>query len=709
MTLRIVIVAILALIAEFKCFASDPAPPAPSGESAFAWGRLPDVPDAFGVAGAFAGVCGGEDGGQLVVAGGANFPDRPPWEGGAKALHATAWMLADPGSRWEPAPPLPEPRGYGVSATFGGRVWCVGGCDGKQHMASTVALGWDATMRRITVEADALPPLPKPVAYAAGVIVGSRLYIAGGQETPAATVALGTLWSIDLALAIAQRGDRAAAQPQWQEHPPCPGPPRILPALATHAGRVILVSGAALVPKAAAAGPAAPPSTTRRFLRDAYAFDPDTRAWTVLTPPPVPLVAAAGPAIPVGDGRLAFLPGDDGALFERRTELADQHPGFPRGIHLYDPATDSWLAGGEIPAAVAGTAVATPVTTPAVAWRSRIVIASGETKPGVRTPTVLTATTRRALPVDIIFDTDIGNDVDDVLALGLIHALESRGECRLLAVTITKDHPRAAAFTDAVNTFYQRGSVPIGVVSHGVTPDAGTYLPLAEARDAGMLRYPHDLEPGTAPDALRLLRQTLAARPDGSVVIVQVGFFTNLARLLDTTPDDVSSLSGTDLVRRKVRLLSVMGGRFKAGDGPGGEYNVVNDLPSARKLIAKWPTPTLWSGFEIGVAMPYPHASIEQDYGYTPHHPLAESYRLYMPPPHDRPTWDLTSVLAVVRPDGGYFGVSEPGIVSIDEAGLTTFSPAGDGRDRHLVATAGHAARAIAAFRELCAAPPDAP
>ena len=44
-------------------------------------------------------------------------------------------------------------------------------------------------------------------------------------------------------------------------------------------------------------------------------------------------------------------------------------------------------------------------------------------------------------PTPLIFDTDIGNDVDDVLALGMIHALQSRGECELLAVTITKDHP----------------------------------------------------------------------------------------------------------------------------------------------------------------------------------------------------------------------------------------------------------------------------
>jgi N-acetylneuraminic acid mutarotase len=91
----------------------------------------------------------------------------------------------------------------------------------------------------------------------------------------------------------------------------------------------------------------------------------------------------------VGGGRLAFLPGDDGALFEQRAELAGRHPGFPRAILLYDTSADAWHAAGEIPGAVAGTATATPVTTPAVAWRGRTVIPSGETQPGVRTPAVL--------------------------------------------------------------------------------------------------------------------------------------------------------------------------------------------------------------------------------------------------------------------------------------------------------------------------------
>lgn len=311
-------------------------------------------------------------------------------------------------------------------------------------------------------------------------------------------------------------------------------------------------------------------------------------------------------------------------------------------------------------------------------------------------------------PLRLIFDTDMGNDVDDALALGLIHALQSRGECQLLAVTITKDHPLAAAFTDALNTFYGRGGIPIGVVRDGVTPDQGRFLGLAEQRDDDALRYPHQLRSGRdAPEATQLLRRILADQPDASVVAVQVGFSTNLARLLDTPPDDISPLTGRELVERKVRLLSIMAGAFTPINGRRHlEYNVVQDIPSARKLAADWPTPVWWSGFEIGLAIRYPAISIERDYGYVAHHPLAEAYQLYNPPPHNRPTWDLTSVLQVVYPDRGYFDLSAPGRVTVRDDGETRFEAAEDGPHRYLQVSPEQIIRATEAFVQLCSQPP---
>lgn len=312
-------------------------------------------------------------------------------------------------------------------------------------------------------------------------------------------------------------------------------------------------------------------------------------------------------------------------------------------------------------------------------------------------------------PVPLIFDTDMGNDVDDALALGVIHALQSRGECKLLAVTITKDEDLSAPFVDLVNTFYGRGDIPIGMVKGGVTPESSKFTVLARTEDGGALRYPHVLKSGTdAPDATALLRQVLATQQDHSVVIAQVGFSTNLARLLDSPPDAHSDLSGRDLVARKVRLLSIMAGAFEPIDGREHlEYNVVMDIPAARKLVAEWPTEIVFSGFEIGLNIPYPALSIERDFGYVPHHPLAEAYQLYMPTPHERPTWDLTSVLWAVRPDHNYFNLSPPGYVSIDEKGLTTFEESSDGRHRYLIATKEQIIRVKEALTMLTSQPPD--
>jgi inosine-uridine nucleoside N-ribohydrolase len=317
--------------------------------------------------------------------------------------------------------------------------------------------------------------------------------------------------------------------------------------------------------------------------------------------------------------------------------------------------------------------------------------------------------------VPLIFDTDIGNDVDDVLALGMIHALQSRGECELLAVTITKDHEHAAAFTDAVNTFYWRGDIPVGVCRSGVTPAAGKFNGLAVKKDGDAHRYPHDLLSGKdAPDAVDVLRKALAGQKDGSVVIAQVGFSTNLAALLASKADSHSPLSGVQLIKQKVRLLSIMAGAFTQIPGKGGqlsdhkEYNIVKDIPAAKSIAADWPTEIVWSGFEIGISLTYPHRSIEEDFRYLEHHPLAEAYILYNPPPHDRPTWDLTSVLHGVRPGHSYFDISETGIVNVADDGLTTFKKNATGKHRYLIINEAQKLRTLETLQLLSSQPPGA-
>jgi inosine-uridine nucleoside N-ribohydrolase len=312
---------------------------------------------------------------------------------------------------------------------------------------------------------------------------------------------------------------------------------------------------------------------------------------------------------------------------------------------------------------------------------------------------LLLAAAACAQSVPLIFDTDMGNDIDDALALAMLHAFESRGECRILGVTVTKDNAWAPIYVDLVNTFYGRAHVPVGLVSGSrVTPENSPMIqtPAERRRPDGTLVYPRRLTGSSdAPEAVALLRRLLAAEKDGSVVIVQVGFSTNLARLLDTPAD-------LDLVRRKVKLLSIMAGNFAQ---PKPEFNVEKDTASARKLFERWPGEIVVSGFEIGESMLFPATSIQRDFSWTPDHPVAEAYRNYKTMPYDRPTWDLTAALYAVRPDAGYFGLSPRGHIAADDTGRTTFHPDPAGLHRYLTLTAPQRTRALEAMIQLASQP----
>ena len=314
-------------------------------------------------------------------------------------------------------------------------------------------------------------------------------------------------------------------------------------------------------------------------------------------------------------------------------------------------------------------------------------------------------------PVKLIFDTDIGNDVDDTLAIAVIHALQNRKECELLAVTITKDNKYAAPMVDILNRFYGRPDIPIGVVHDGVTKDDGLYLKqVYETKNAdGSSAYKTKITPENSHqcmEAVKLLRKTLAEQPDQSVVIVQVGFSTNLARLLDSQGDEFSPLSGKDLLKKKVPFLSLMFGAFVPRLAQHPEYNVACDVPSAKKLIAECPCPVVLSGFEIGETIMHPGISMLKEYNYIENHPIQVAYKHYRGLENDQPTFDLTSVLYAVRPYRNYFGISEPVEVVVNDNATVSFSPQENGRFRYMTVTDEQKAAVREALCQLCSEPP---
>lgn len=287
--------------------------------------------------------------------------------------------------------------------------------------------------------------------------------------------------------------------------------------------------------------------------------------------------------------------------------------------------------------------------------------------------------------IPVIFDTDIGNDIDDVLALQMLFNYEKEGKVNMLGITISKNNPRVVEYTDGYCRFNGRENMPLGYAYDGVNPEPYQYVPLTldTLVNGEKVLFPQRSLTKDIPEGYILQRQLLAAQPDHSVVMIVVGPQTNIQRLLESEPDEHSDLNGVELVSKKVRLLSVMGGLYTKGSNLL-DWNIVQDLRAAKMLFEKWPGEIVVSGPETGNDLLYPHQSILNDFTDGHKHPLCVSYKAYAPMPYDRPTWDLTSVLYAIEPDARYFDLSGFGTIAIDSVGNGIFTDNPNGKHRYL-------------------------
>ncbi len=298
-----------------------------------------------------------------------------------------------------------------------------------------------------------------------------------------------------------------------------------------------------------------------------------------------------------------------------------------------------------------------------------------------------------AAPVRVIFDTDMAGDVDDVGALAILHVLADKGEAEIVACMVSAPNEFSGPCIDAINTWYGRPDIPIGNVRgfHDHYPAPGPATAADESipsryTEAVAKAFPHDLQRSSdAPDATVLYRRLLAGAADHEITIVSVGFLTNLRNLLDSTKDGVSDLPGEALVSRKVRQWVCMGGRFPEGrfDDGNGEYNVATDTAASVRAINDWPTPVLFSGFEIGSRIFTGEALRRTPAG----NPVRSAYQHYTGG-KSRESWDLTAVLAAVRGPEDYWTVSRPGQCLMHAGvarGYNEWIPSATHRQRYLV------------------------
>jgi inosine-uridine nucleoside N-ribohydrolase len=282
---------------------------------------------------------------------------------------------------------------------------------------------------------------------------------------------------------------------------------------------------------------------------------------------------------------------------------------------------------------------------------------------------VICFTWLQAEPVKIIFDTDMESDVDDVAALAMLHALANRGEAEILATVSSSLNPWAAPTIDVVNTFYERPDIPIAnVKTKGVYRNSRYARMLAET-------YPQDIGLGEgAQDATTLYREILNGQPDRSVVLLSVGYLTNLSYLLASPPDDISPLSGRELIKKKVKHYVCMGGRYPAQRNTGKWGNFKPDPEAVIHVAEEWPTPIIFTtGGDFARAIPTGKILFTNQV--KEGNPITEAYRIFLEG-WDRDyhhSADLIAVYVAVRGHKPYFTFRDNGYFHIFEDGTCTW------------------------------------
>lgn len=315
------------------------------------WKKLADLPDAEGWAGMFAGVTNG----ALVVCGGANFPEKPLWEGGPKRWTDRIFVMEKGGIGWQDATPLPKPLGYGATATLPQGMMLIGGSNAGGALADCYLL----TYENGDISCKTLAPLPTTLTGHAAVVMGGKVYVTGGSVAPGEQDAESRMWVYD------------PAADTWTEGEALPARGRFLHQMAVIGHTIYVLGGIGIIHGENG-------KMVREMLTEAWSYSV-SGGWRRLSHLPHFCGAAPTPA-PVINGNIYLLGGDDATV---KGFTPANHPGFHNQSLCYSPARDAW--------ADAGTIAAARAVLPCAEWNGLAVIVNGEQRPGKRSNEVWAA------------------------------------------------------------------------------------------------------------------------------------------------------------------------------------------------------------------------------------------------------------------------------------------------------------------------------
>ncbi|MDM1293961.1 hypothetical protein HX021_06590 [Sphingobacterium sp. N143] len=331
----------------------------------------------IGLAGPIAGIAGD----CLLIAGGANFPDLPPWEGGAKKIQKEVFIYRKEGAGLSltAQDSLAEAVAYAASLSLPNGLLVIGGETPDGKTAACRLFKYEAHTKKIAVSD--FPDLPFPLANMGAVVHGNKLFVAGGegQDTVSDQV-------LQLDLAHLEKG--------WTSVGKLPYAVSHVQLLADNHDLYLL------------GGRKAYPDSPSTLYHELWRSSDGGSTWSKRADIPFP--AAAGTACVLPDKGIWLLSADQGNTFHQvealifdakkeshpsqrqklidaKNQLQINHPGFGRAVWRYDLKSSEWKQMDDLPSDG-------PVTTTAVVWDDLIILPSGEIKAGVRSPQILVAT-----------------------------------------------------------------------------------------------------------------------------------------------------------------------------------------------------------------------------------------------------------------------------------------------------------------------------
>ncbi len=303
-----------------------------------------------GLAGAFSGIVDN----HLIVMGGANFPDKKPWEGGVKQWWRTLYSLSLEGaeeSDWQIEEDfLLFPVAYGVSIQLPEGVLCIGGNDANQCYDKVWMVKRENSRWKIDTD---WPSLPEPLSCSCGVLLDQKIYILGGQTSMENQTATSHFFVLDL----------SRKEEGWKALPSWPGDPKGYAVCVAQNHSLYLFSGRDYDGKG-----------VLKVHTDGYVYHPTENRWDKINQT---FPVMAGVAMPYENDKILFMGGVEEVL-----PTTEDHPGFSKRIRCFDVQDQSLEILSTSPFPI-------PVTTNLVVNHDTIYITSGEVKPGIRIPYIL--------------------------------------------------------------------------------------------------------------------------------------------------------------------------------------------------------------------------------------------------------------------------------------------------------------------------------